>query len=386
MTKINITSRNLIYNLLKGEKVSDVKLAIEYYKTINEFEKGIPINLEFHYDYHSKQNYIKLGEALLSKLKKITVKDINDEMASRNGYMASEFLIAELREKYDKPEILRDLYVEKFENLEFVEMQWNFLTPKKAVLPNKTNIDWFELLYSLNPIVIKYNEKKDNKDYLFNCYYKCSYCYMKTIYKIYEKNFIDGFYFERILGLEKIHNSFVFIQSTNDLFHPKMPSGLVKYTIEELNKHNKNGCRLIFLTKNPIRYNEFMDCFRFDDSNNYLGATLESNTYQYQDKDITDAISLEERFKDFSRIDFPNKIVSIEPVLKFDPTFIQNIISLNPKYVFLGSNTNRFPKYYDKSIQLIEPTSDEIWNLIEKLKEKQINVVLKQNLNKIIKK
>lgn len=69
-----------------------------------------------------------------------------------------------------------------------------------------------------------------------------------------------------------------------------------------------------------------------------------------------------ERYLQFLTLDWPRKVVTIEPVMDFDLVpFVTMLRQLNPDYVWLGFNS------HPKSVQLPEPTEDEVRDLIKQL-------------------
>lgn len=70
-----------------------------------------------------------------------------------------------------------------------------------------------------------------------------------------------------------------------------------------------------------------------------------------------------ERYRQFAALDWPRKVVTIEPVLDFDcDVFRRTIVSLKPEYVWLGYNSR------PRAVQLPEPTLDKVLQLEAELK------------------
>jgi len=243
----------------------------------------------------------------------------------------------------------------------------------KIVKPNATKIDWFdskkEKLFTINPLVLN---KKDS----LNCSYNCIYCYARNMYIRFKDKFIPGFYENRLKGLKYAVDN-VFISSTTDLFHEYIPDSLIFNTIEKLNEYNENNCNLYFLTKNPLRYQEFLNCF--DKETTWLGATIETDSYKFQTCEVSAAPTPEKRIEHFKAVDYPNKFISIEPILRFNKLFIENILEINPSLIFIGANSD----IHSRNI-LKEPKREEILEAIEIFKGNGINVVKKGNLKRII--
>ena len=108
-----------------------------------------------------------------------------------------------------------------------------------------------------------------------------------------------------------------------------------------------------FQTKNP----KWFQNWRFPD-NVILGITLESNIPY---PDISKAPTPWRRDSEFSIIEHPRKIVTIEPILKFHMTQLFHYITdINPERVYIG--------YDSKKNKLPEPTLYKVKEFIKELK------------------
>jgi protein gp37 len=121
---------------------------------------------------------------------------------------------------------------------------------------NKTVIDWpFKPLLTFNPMV--------------GCKNDCSYCYAKALnrrFKWIDKWTEPQYFPERLKAPVPKKPSFIFIGSMCDLFGYWVDRQFIANVIYHADSHPEH--QWIFLTKNPIRYNEFV----FPD-NVWLGAT-----------------------------------------------------------------------------------------------------------------
>ena len=109
-----------------------------------------------------------------------------------------------------------------------------------------------------------------------------------------------------------------------------------------------------FQTKNPVYYR----WFTFP-KNVILGITLESNR---EFPEISKAPNPLERAFTFSEIEFSRKIITIEPIMKFNlSTMLEWIRDINPMRVYIGYDT--------KKTKLPEPTLKKTLELIEALKK-----------------
>lgn len=202
------------------------------------------------------------------------------------------------------------------------------------------------------------------------CQHDCSYCYMKRSFlgklkKYHGKVRLIEDDLETDLG----SNNIIFVGSATDIFGEWVP----KETIEKiLNQCNKYENIYLFQTKNPARFNEFL---KLIPQNSILGTTLETNRdYSY----ISKAPKASRRYQDFLSIDYPRKMISIEPILDFDlEEFFSWIKSINPEFVSIGADS----KYNN----LPEPNPQKIEELISLIKE-LTEIRVKKNLKRVVKK
>jgi hypothetical protein len=106
--------------------------------------------------------------------------------------------------------------------------------------------------------------------------------------------------------------------------------------------------------------------------NTYIATTLETNRDEGYPK-ISKAPKPFQRYKDFLDLRWPNKIVTVEPLMDFDlPTFADWIESIKPEAVFVGYNS------HPKAVQLPEPDKKKVWKLIRALEDAGITVLKKE--------
>ncbi len=85
-----------------------------------------------------------------------------------------------------------------------------------------------------------------------------------------------------------------------------------------------------------------------------LVTTLETNRDVGYDK-VSKAPPPSERFAQFLALDYPRKVVTIEPVLDFDVSeFAGWILQIKPEYVWIGYNSR------DKEAPLTEPSAEKM--------------------------
>lgn len=362
MVAISFSIEKLIYRILSGVKITTIRQLNNKWKPVLEkFNEGEDITLQHYYKQRSKFS-LKIIETALKNIEVYNLSKMTQQDAIIDGGDTKEELLEFFERQYGKN------YLEE----EYVRIWWP--APNgKITKPNNTTIDWFnstqEKLYTINPLVL-------NKKGCFNCFYKCTYCYAKNMYIRFKDKFKPGFYEGRLKGLKAAIDN-VFISSITDLFHECIPNSLISYIIEKANGYNDNNCNLYFLTKNPLRYKTFLKYF--DKETTWLGATIETDSYKYQPYQVSEAPDPEKRLAHFKSVDYPNKFVSIEPILRFNKSFIKKILEINPRLIFIGANSN----IHSRGI-LKEPKRAEVLEAIEIFKENGIKVVKKENLKRLI--
>jgi hypothetical protein len=126
-------------------------------------------------------------------------------------------------------------------------------------------------------------------------------------------------------------------------------------------------------SKNPRCFEKYL---RSLPKNTYLAATLETNRDDEYDQ-ISQAPKPSERYEAFLKLKWDKKIVTVEPILDFDPDiFIRQIVSLRPRAVFIGYNSR------PERVQLPEPDKRKTWQLIHSLDAKGIKVLKKEMRDK----
>jgi hypothetical protein len=75
------------------------------------------------------------------------------------------------------------------------------------------------------------------------------------------------------------------------------------------------------------------------------------------------------RYKDFLELDFPRKVVTIEPIMDFDLNIFSDwVLNIKPEYVWIGYNSR------PKQVQLPEPSPEKTKQLADILKSNGIEV------------
>jgi len=120
-----------------------------------------------------------------------------------------------------------------------------------------------------------------------------------------------------------------------------------------------------FQSKRPGYFEQFIDELP---ENVSLVTTLETNRDEGYEK-ISKAPPPSERYRQFLSLDYPRKVVTIEPVMDFDlDIFSQWITEINPEYVWIGFNSR------PNAVSLPEPSKEKVVALIKKLEEAGIPV------------
>ena len=147
--------------------------------------------------------------------------------------------------------------------------------------------------------------------------------------------------------------SFIFVSDMGDMWGEWVPQEWIQETLKHLRTRTHN--QFLFLTKNPIRYSEFLGEFS---RNMILGATIETN----RNYKVAKAPVPIERFKAMKELNWKHKALVIEPILDFDPVFIDWITQISPKIVYIG--------YDNYNNNLPEPQLEKTKVLLREILEK----------------
>ena len=200
------------------------------------------------------------------------------------------------------------------------------------------------------------------------CSHDCSYCYMKQIAPEANAPRIAEYEFKTKLG----KGNFIFIGSSTDMFADDIPSEWITKVLDYCKQEHDAGRSNAFLlqSKNPKRFLEFTNhpiakrCL--------FGTTIESD--QFYPEIMRNAPRIEQRVEAMeilANLGFAT-MVTAEPLLKFDlEKMLEYINRCQPKKVNIGRNSCR-------SIELPEPTKEEVKQLIYELKD-MTRVEVKKN-------
>lgn len=200
------------------------------------------------------------------------------------------------------------------------------------------------------------------------CKHECSYCYMKRSFLGNLKKYNGEVrLFEEELTTDLGFGKTIFVGSAADIFGEWVPEDVI---INILNFCRKFSNTYLFQSKNPGRFVEFLELLP---KNSIIATTLETN----RNYNISKAPTPSQRYHDFISIDYPRKMVSIEPILDFDvEEFLTWIKKINPEFVSMGADS--------KNNDLQEPSFDKIEGLIIGIKE-FTEIRVKKNLKRVLK-
>jgi hypothetical protein len=134
--------------------------------------------------------------------------------------------------------------------------------------------------------------------------------------------------------------------------------------IEAVVKHKSKDKVFYFQSKRPEYFEQFLPLFP---ENVILLTTLETNRDAGYEA-VSKAPLPSERYRQFKKLKYPRKVVTIEPIMDFDEdVFPKWIVDLKPLYVWLGLNSKPTPK-------LPEPSPEKLRKLVEVLVQAGIEV------------
>ena len=177
------------------------------------------------------------------------------------------------------------------------------------------------------------------------CLHNCIYCWARRYSKRlaamgiepYKTHDFNPAFAEWRLRQRFPKGSFIFVSDMGDMWGEWVPKEWIERVLHVL--RTKVNSQFFFLTKNPKRYHEFLDRFT---GNMILGATIETNR-PYK---VTRAPQPKQRYEAMRDLNWDHKAVVIEPILDFDPEFIDWIREIRPEMVHIGYDNyeNRLPE------------------------------------------
>jgi len=140
------------------------------------------------------------------------------------------------------------------------------------------------------------------------------------------------------------------------------PLWYMEKIIKSIEEHNKK-CpykTYYFQSKDPKCFKPILHLLP---KNAIILTTLETNKDEGYEK-ISKASKPSVRFKEFLELDYPRKVVTIEPIMDFElEIFIDWIYQIKPEYVWIGFNSK------PKKVQLPEPSLSKTEQFIDRLKK-----------------
>lgn len=160
----------------------------------------------------------------------------------------------------------------------------------------------------------------------------------------------------------------IFVCGNSDLSFAT--ADVFEQVIQAIKDKGRPGQEFYFQSKQPECFEPYIKEFP---ENAILLTTLETNRdggYEQISKAPPPSI----RYEQFRSLDFPRKVLTLEPMLKFDHDILVEMArEIEPEYVWLGVNSKR----RFKALQTLpEPTTDEFYRLYSTLK-RLVDVKLK---------
>ncbi len=177
------------------------------------------------------------------------------------------------------------------------------------------------------------------------CLHFCTYCWARKYARRlaymgvepYRTHLFKPAFAEWRLGQKLGKGSFVFVSDMGDMWGEWVPKEWIDKVLKAI--RSKPNSKFLFLTKNPKRYYDFQEKFT---ENMMLGATIETN----RDHKLTKAPTPRERYEAMKNLRWRHKAIVIEPILDFDPEFIDWIKEIAPKMIYIGYDNynNKLPE------------------------------------------
>jgi DNA repair photolyase len=217
-------------------------------------------------------------------------------------------------------------------------------------LNRKTNGKMFKLVSETwNPIT--------------GCLYDCKYCWARDLAltklkksQRYQNGFKPSFN-EKEFRVKFFKGDLIFVSDMGDLFGSFVESSWIEKVLDRIAVFPEAD--FLLLTKNPIRYHEFINKMP---KNVILGTTIETNIDRIIKEHLVSKAPLPtKRFEAMKNLEWDRKMVSIEPILEFDLDILSSWIeNIQPFLVYVGyDNYNgMMPEpLREKSLQLISRIS-----------------------------
>ena len=213
------------------------------------------------------------------------------------------------------------------------------------------------------------------------CQHFCGYCYVELLKDKFPnmRTKYSGAYELDTKGLLKNFKTDkpLFVCDCNDLFEEHVPTNIILDILEYYKKFTDNT--FLFQTKNPLR----ASLFTFP-KNTIIVTTIETNR-DYPDVYDGDVPSVKERLIGIQKFTKHKTQITIEPIMDFDLIeFVAMIKESGAYQVNIGANSNKKFDTLLGRIRLPEPSKEKTLQLIKELEKLSINVVVKDNLSRLI--
>ena len=200
------------------------------------------------------------------------------------------------------------------------------------------------------------------------CNFNCSYCWARKLAETklkasYPEGFIPTTHPDRLNKRFK-PDDFVFVCSMGDIAFA--PSIVIEVIISTAQKYPET--KFLLCTKDPEIYRKVV----YHQPNIYFGTTLETDR-QYN---VSRAPSPLQRLYSIRQSSHSHKFVSIEPIMDFNPEFVDWILTIKPEIVEIGAD--------NYGHNLPEPSWDKVAQLMGKLRASGITVIEKDGLERLL--
>lgn len=162
----------------------------------------------------------------------------------------------------------------------------------------------------------------------------------------------------------------IFVCSGIDMFCDAVPDDMIRRVLKFVTGYDN---KYLFQSKNPVRFLRFVNEFP---ARTILGTTIETNREELIEEVSSGAPPVLHRAIAMRRLpDGFERMVSVEPIMDFDPAEMFNLIRyVNPGFVSIGADS--------KGHGLKEPSKKKIEKLIGRLKHYSC-VYEKKNLSRL---
>ena len=207
------------------------------------------------------------------------------------------------------------------------------------------------------------------------CEFDCTYC--KPSFQLQAKrqkhlcgdcyNYVPHCHPERLAKIPSAE--IVFVAGNGDIAF--CPPDFLKAILATIKKHNERcPYKTYYLqSKEPQCLVPFLDQLP---PNIIIVTTLETNRDEGYEL-VSKASLPSERYQQFLALNWPRKVVTIEPVMDFDEdVFKRWLLTIKPEYVWLGLNSRT------KQVQLPEPSAGKLTRLVKGLQKAGVALKLKE--------